>query len=568
MASLIIQQVFFLLGGLTVFMVGMKMMGANLEKAAGSGLRRMMAGASANRFVGIGTGTLITAIVNSSSATTVMIVGFVNIGLLSLVQATPIIMGANIGTTLSAFIMALSGGDGFSVASVFAVLAFSGLVIEMLTKSDKIKRVGAILIGVGFIFIGLNFMSNAVDVLVDDTTVGVGDAIRNIFISLGNGAEELGLGHILLLFAIGMVLTAVLQASSAITGIMIALASSGLVSINMAIFVVLGTNVGTCATSLISSIGTDTNGKRAAVIHLLFNVIGSIIFMIPLILLQDQMIALLNGITDVVKWEIAIFHMLFNVSTTLILLPFVKPLTKLATLLVPESGKKQRPLPASEYLDERLLKTPPIAVAQIRKEIESMSKLAIDNYSRSIDMLLTLDLSQSELFAETEKTINRLNTEIAAFCVKLSQRDITDNDEKKIGSFYRVISDIERIGDYAENIVEYAQRMSEDQATFSDMAKAEIKAVDERIRALYQKIDFAFVKRDLSQYREIDEIEESVDMLTNQMSEAHLERMTKGECTPKSGAIYLQLSGNLERIADHLVNIANSVKTYHHTGEV
>lgn len=564
MISTLIQQVFFMLGGLTVFMVGMQMMGRNLEKAAGSSLRKLMTRASANRFVGVATGAVVTAIVNSSSATTVMIVGFVNIGLLTITQATSIIMGANIGTTLSAFIMALSGAEGFSVASVFAALAFAGLAIQMVGGTDKVKRVGAILIGIGFIFIGLNVLSGAVDTMVNDEDLG--PAIQNIFITLGNGKQTLDPGTSILLFAIGMVLTAILQASSAITGIMITLASSNLISINMAVFVTLGLNIGTCFTSILSSIGTSTNAKRAACIHLMFNVIGSLIFMIPLMIFQNDVVTILRTIAPFsVKWQIAIFHLFFNVVTTAILLGFIKQLGQLATILVRDGKQKKKKNTVAEFLDDRLLGTPPIAVAQTRQEIDSMGKMAFDNYKRSIRMLLTGNTEEAEVFAETEKTINALNTEIAAYCVKLTTQELSDRDEKKISSFYRVISDIERIGDYAENIVEYAQKMIADGVTFSDAAKAEIRDVDEKITRLFGKIDFAFVNRSLSDYAAIDEIEESIDNATNAMADAHLERMTSGACTPESGAIYLQLSGNLERIADHMVNIANSVKNYAET---
>lgn len=561
MISTLIQQIFFMLGGLTVFMVGMQTMGRSLEKAAGSSLRKLMAKASANRFVGVGTGAIVTAIVNSSSATTVMIVGFVNIGLLTLTQATSIIMGANIGTTLSAFIIALSGSDGFSIASVFAALAFVGLVLQIIGKTDKVKRLGAIFIGIGFIFIGLNFLSSAVDKMVNDEDLG--PAIQQIFISLGNGQTTLSPGVSILLFLIGMVLTAILQASSAITGIMITLASSGLISINMAVFVTLGLNIGTCFTSILSSIGTSTNAKRTACIHLMFNVIGSILFMIPLVIWQDDVVALLQFLAPgAVKWQIAIFHLFFNMVTTILLLPFIRQLATLATLIVREEKRMPKKTTVAEFLDDRLLGTPPIAVAQTRQEIDSMGKMAFDNYRRSIHMLLTGDMEEVELFAKTEQTINALNTEIAAYCVKLTTQDLSDRDEKKISSFYRVISDIERIGDYAENIVEYAQKMLADGVSFSDAAKAEIVDVDKKINALFGKIDFAFVNRSLSDYAAISEIEDSIDKATNSMADAHIERMTNGKCSPESGAIYLQLSGNLERIADHMMNIANSVKNY------
>ncbi|MGN1234794.1 MAG: Na/Pi cotransporter family protein, partial [Christensenellaceae bacterium] len=271
--------------------------------------------------------------------------------------------------------------------------------------------------------------------------------------------------------------------------------------------------------------------------------------------------ACLNFFTQEVKWEIAIFHMIFNVVTTLLLLPFVKPLAKLATLLVPESKKAQKKK-AATLLDERLIKSPPIAVAQIRSEIDNMGSLAFANYVSAVEMLLTGNFEGKATFVANEKTINDLNREIAAFCVKLTTQELTNRDEKKLSSFYRVISDLERIGDYAENIVEYAEKMAAEQVVFSEQAREEIRAVDDLIKQLYFKIEYAFRERDLSASAEIDAIEDQIDTLTNLMGDKHIVRMTNGECTPEAGAIYLQLSGNLERIADHMVNVSNSVKTY------
>ncbi len=556
----LIMQIFFMLGGLTTFMVGMKMMGSNLEKAAGSSMRKLMTKASANRFVGVGTGAVVTAIVNSSSATTVMIVGFVNVGLLTLVQATSIIMGANIGTTISAFIMALSGAEGFSMAAVFSLLAFVGLIIQMVGKSDKIKRIGSILIGVGFIFIGLNFMSSAVNKIVNDDQLG--PQIRNIFIMLGNGQETLSVGVAILLFLVGVLFTALMQASAALTGILIALASQGLITINMAIFITLGSNIGTCATSLISSFGTNINARRTAVIHLLFNVIGCLMFFIPLLIWEDKMVWAITRLTDDPKWQIAIFHMFFNVMTTLILIWFIKPLTKLACVIVPESRSKKKKQKEPDMLDVRFLETPPIAVAQVRRALLSMADMSYTNFKRSVKALLNSDLSEKDAFAETEKKINAMNKEVTAYCIKLNAKDLSMVDESKVGSFYHVTSDIERIGDYAENIVEFTEAQSENLTNFSEEARAELQDMEARIDKLYRLVVQAFEHQDLTLMPEIDEAEEAIDAKQREMEEAHIRRMHEGVCNVEIGAIYLQIAGTLERIGDHITNIANSVKTY------
>lgn len=553
----IINSLFFVLGGVVVFMMGMEMMGSNLEKAAGSGIRKLMGKAAKNRFAGIGTGAVITAVVNSSSATTVMIVGFVNVGLMTLAQAASVIMGANIGTTISAFIMALSSaGAAIDIAAIFAIVAFVGFMMTMVSKQDKIKRIGNILIGFGLIFVGLEFMSLSVNNLLKSD---VKEYIEGLFISLGNGGQQLT-WQIPVLFLLGLVLTALMQASSAITGIVITLATNGLMTLPMAMCVILGTNIGTCCTSLLSSIGASTNARRAAVVHLLFNVLGCFIFIWPVIFAGEQIAQLLSFIPSV-QWQVAIFHMAFNVLTTLVLVWFTKYIVKLACLIVPES-KKPVVEELHETLDVRLLKTPAIAVGQARKEIIRMADMAFANYKRSMDMLLSYNTNSLEQFNETEREIDLLNKNITQFLIKLSSEQISEIDEKKVSSFYHVTSDIERIGDYAENITEFATQMVEAGAKFSEHAVQEISEMDLHISELYKNVKEAFADRTLNYMYVIEREEQETDRICKVMHQAHLRRTNEGRCTPEAGSVYLQLAVNMERIGDHMFNVANSVKAY------
>ena len=555
---LIINNLFFVLGGVAVFMIGMEMMGSNLEKAAGKNIRKLMGKAAKNRFTGVGTGAAVTAVVNSSSATTVMIVGFVNVGLMTLTQAASVIMGANIGTTISAFVMALSSaGSIFEIAALFALVAFVGILINMISKRDKIKRIGNILAGLGLIFVGLEFMSASVGNLTSDGSPVKG-AIENMFISLGKGADNLT-WQIPVLFIIGLALTALMQSSAAITGIVITLASNGLMTLPMAMCVVLGTNIGTCCTSLLSSIGTNTNARRAAVVHLLFNILGCIIFILPVSLLGNQIARLLSFIPSV-QWQIAIFHMFFNVVTTFILIGFLKYIVKLACILVPD--KKVKTEESNEILDERLLKTPAIAVGQARKEIVRMGSLAFANYKRALDMLLTGNMESKTEFDETEKQLNYLNKYITQFLIKLSSQEISEIDERKVSSFYHVTSDMERIGDYAENITEYAEKLIALNVVFSGHAVDEIRQMDMHLSEMYKNVELAFANHDLSYMPAIEKEEDATDNMCKTMQQSHIRRTDEGRCTPEAGAVFLQLAVNMERIGDHMYNIANSQRIY------
>lgn len=557
---LLVSSLFFMLGGIAVFMVGMSMMGSNLENAAGKSMRRLMSKATQNRFVGVGTGAAVTAVVNSSAATTVMIVGFVNAGIMTLAQATPVIMGANVGTTISAFIMALSsaGGASFPIAAVFALLAFTGFVLTLVGKKDKVKRIGNILEGIGLIFIGLNVMSGAVHDLLENESIE--GAIEGMFIAIGNEKTTLS-WEIPVLFLLGALLTAAMQSSAALTSIIITLAGSNLISLQMAMCIILGANVGTCLTSLLSSMGASINAKRTAMVHLLFNLAGCLIFIWPVAFAGQYIDIGLSSIIADTEWQIAIFHLVFNLLTTFLLLPFVNALVKLASLIVKEK-KGAGEQGGVELLDTRLLKTPPIAVGQVRKALLNMGEMAYGNYKLALSMLINKDISEKEKFASTEKRINEANKYITSFLVKLSLEELSETDEKKVSSFYHVASDLERIGDYAENIVEYAERMVEDDAQFSESAIEEIERMDSHITALNGYVVKTFGEITLKYMKEVEAEEEATDDVCSEMQEKHLLRMQEGTCSPEAGVVYLQLAINLERIGDHMHNIANSVKPY------
>ena len=557
----ILNSMLLLFGGVAAFIIGMNMMGGNLETAAGKSMRRLMAKATKNRFLGVGTGAAVTAIVTSSSATTVMIVGFVNVGLMTLTQAASIIMGANIGTTITAFITAVStAGAEFEVTALFAFVAFVGVLMSMLGKTDKIKRIGAILQGLGLIFIGMNVMSATMGDMLNDAEIK--GAVENAFISIGYGKDVLS-WEIAVLFLLGALLTGLVQSSAAITAIVISLAASNLISLPMAMFIILGTNVGTCVTALFSSLGTSVNARRTAVVPLLFNVIGSVIFIIPLAFVSGYLADFFNSFIPALSWQIAIFHMAFNLLTTAILLPFVNYLVKLACLIVPD--KKGKTQSAEDYglLDKRLLRTPAIAVGQVRKELTHMGNLAFGNYKRSLDMLLNGDFSQKSEFEKTEKEINDYNSYISSFLVKLSLLELAETDEKKVSSFYHVASDLERIGDYAENIVEYADRMAENKEQFSEHAKSEILEMDLHLTELFKNVEKVFADIDTSYIGEVEKEEAATDEMCEKMQKSHLRRLNENRCTPTAGSVYLQLAINMERIGDHMHNVANSVKSYH-----
>lgn len=554
MSSTIVYNIFFMLGGIAVMMFGMKFMGSNLEQIAGDKMKKMLGKMTSNRFAGVGVGAAVTAIINSSTATTVMLVGFVNVGLMTLAQATSVIMGANIGTTITAQILSLSGdGQGIDMNAIAALIAAGGMVMTMVCKKDKIKRLGYIFVGIGMIFIGLKIMSRSVDSIIKDQNGKLLPVFKSIFQN-----ENI---FPLLLLLIGIVFTALIQSSAAVTGVLIAL--DGAINFRTAVFIILGSNIGTCITSIISSFGTSTNAKRTAIIHLLFNLFGCIVCIVPLWVWTDSISAFMHTISgDSMKRIIANFHMLFNLLTTIVLLPFTKYLVKLAELIIPEKRGERENRYKFTYIDDRFLETPPIAADNTKKEIVRLAELAKENIEISVSMLLDESVERGEELEENENVLNHLYKGITRYLTKLIAKDMNRKDEIKIGTYFHVVSDIERVGDYAENIMEYAQKMRNENMRFSAAAQEELKEVTETIIKLHDKALKAFAERDVSLLPEVDVLEESVDKYSIDLEVKHIERVKNGECTPELGSIYLQTVSNLERVGDHITNVAFSLKQY------
>ncbi len=543
----IIESVLMLLSGLGVFLFGIKIMGDNLETVAGSKMRGLFDKISGNRFTGVLTGTAVTTVIQSSSATTVMVVGFVNAGLMTLVQAAPIIMGANIGTTITAWLASLSG---FGVTAWFAALAAVGAFM-MMSKKDILKKVGAILTGLGMVFVGLDVMSTSMGF------IGELDAVVELFKVVDNG---------ILLLIIGALFTALVQSSSAATAIFLVMAASNILSIDQVMFATLGANIGTCITAVLASIGASTNAKRASIIHLLFNVTGALIFL-PIVAYAPMNVMLEAMFPDAVETQVAMFHTIFNITNTLIMLPFVKVLVWIAEHVLPERKNKNN---ADEefvtnklkFIDERILSTPTIAMNQTKREILLMANVAKKNFKLAVESVLEGKPINKEKFEARESHINFLNRQIPNYIVKLSASDISFKDEMMIASYYHVVSDVERIGDYAENIIEYSQALKDIKTTFSDSAKAQIINMVEEIHKVYENAIVAFERLDYQALELACDHENIVDDMKRTLDIDHIKRLNNSKCSADTGAIYLSLVSNLERISDHMQNVALSIKSY------
>lgn len=539
-----------LLGGIGVFLYGMKLMGDSLEMVAGNEIKRMFAKISNKKLIGVGIGTVTTAVVQSSAAIIVMSMGFVNSGLMSLTQAITISYGANIGTCVTALIVAVGVG-GFAdvqLTVIFAALAGVGALMIMFTKKDKVKKIGGIITGLGMIFVGLSVMTSSMSIFSQS------DKISAFLAKISNPA-------LLLLF--GILFTALIQSSSAVSGIVITMVASvpALLQFDQALYIILGSNIGTCITSLIAAIGTNTNAKRAAVINVFYKTVGVIIFGILSIWVP---FGKMFSVFKAPALQVAMFHLFFNVVATVIFFPFTNLMVKASEKIMHE---KKKPVDENEphlyFLEERLLRTPPVAVAQLKNEIEKMAEIAKTNFDKCMDAVMVGKVSDViDEIAKNEKCLNFLNREITKYLVKLSQVDLSEDDKLLISTSYHTVSDIERIGDYAENISEYAEKMEADKLTFSPKAISEIQTLKTTITNLYDEVMKTYKEDTLDYIDKVNEYEESVDRQKEEMGEHHIERMNKGECTPEVGAIYLSLSSNAERVADHMTNIAYAVRSY------
>jgi len=549
-------NIFFMFGGVAAMMLGMKTMGNSLEQVAGGGMKKMLGKVTSNRFAGVGVGIAVTSIIQSSTATTVMLVGFVNIGLMSLVQATNVIMGANIGTTVTAHIVSLSGIGAIDIGAIAAMIGCVGILMAMLIKNEKVQNVGNILAGLGLIFVGLEFISTyAKKIMFIDSETPYG-WVTTIF---------QGDHFPLLLILIGIVLTALVHSSSTITSLMVVLASIKVLPFENALFLALGSNIGTCITSILSSAGTHVNAKRTAIVHLLFNTFGCLLFIAPLWIWKDEIATIFAKMSNDVGQQIAIFHTLFNLLTTLVLLPLSQFVVKLACIIIPDGKVEIDERFKFKFIDDRLLSTPPIAAGNIKKEIIRMSEFARDNINLSTDMLLNSSVDHESVIRSNEEVLNHLNKAITAYLTKLMGKDLSDEDDKKIGSYYHVVSDVERVGDYAENVLEYALRLREEEVVFSEEAKGELKELTDKINTLYEYAITAFDDRNVELLGKVEEIEEEIDVLSQSLENCHIDRVKAGACNAQLGSVYLQAVSNLERVGDHITNLALSIRRYRHS---
>ncbi|MBO5374865.1 MAG: Na/Pi cotransporter family protein [Clostridia bacterium] len=546
----ILLGIFTLLTGVGVFIAGMNMMGDGLEKSAGGGLKKLLAKISNNRFAGVGIGATVTGIIQSSSATSVMVIGLVNAGVMTLFQATSIIMGANIGTTVTGLIVALSGSDGGGTSIGFSeiamLLAFIGIMMTFF-KNEKVKKIGGILGGLGLIFVGLDIMGGALK---------GNPELNSFFTTL---FEKINFP--LLLIILGALFTALIQSSSAATGIVITMAGAGVIDVNLALYIVLGSNIGTCVTALIACIGASANSKRTAFIHFTFNTIGTIIFtsfLWPSDPWFANLLATLFG-KENYELQIAMFHVIFNVVTTIILVPFIKQLVDLSIVVIKDKkfDEENRQL---KFVDERLLKTPAVAVMQVKKEVEYMASLAKENLGRAFEEMQNKDGKNKTELYQVESTINFTNNAMTKYLIQLSPL-LNSRDEQVIGSYFHVLNDLERIGDHAENFFEIGSQMGAEELSFSDMAFGEIMEMYRKVDRMFEIAIEAFDNVSAEHLKELTELENEVDGLKKKLSSQHFTRLATGACKVEQSAYFFSTVAGLERVADHLINIGYSILT-------
>lgn len=533
------QIVISLLGGLGLFLYGMNLMGESLEKVAGSKMKKIIELLTKNIFMGVLLGAVVTAVIQSSSATTVMVVGFVNAGLMGLPQAVGVIMGANIGTTVTAQIVS------FDLTGMAPLALGIGILLYLFAGNEKYKQVGEVFIGFGLLFTGMESMKLAVSPLAEYK------GFTDLLSTFGR--------YPILGLLLGFGITAIIQSSSAAMGMLVVLASQGLVPLSSALPILYGQNIGTCVTSLISSIGANKNAKRAAMIHLIFNILGTIIFLI-----------LLNGI--VVKFvvsldpgnvarQIANVHTIFNIVSTILLLPCNKLIVKLAMRIVPdkENEIEEDESRVIKYIDDRMIQTPPIALASTIKEVARMGEKARDSVDYAMEGILESSSEGIERCFKQEKSINQLQKTILNYLLKLSKAPLSEEDRETVDTLFNTVNDIERIGDHAENLAEIAQSAIDGQVYFSEQGQNEISDMYNKVIASYSYALESMVTSDVNLACKVIKMEEQVDIMEESCRVNHMRRLNNNLCSIDNGIIYFEILANLERISDHAANIAEKV---------
>ena len=541
-----------LLAGLGTFLLGFKLLGDNMEKIASGGLKRMFSKTAKSRLAGVGIGAAATAIVQSSSVTTVMVVGFVNVGVMSLYQATAIIMGCNIGTTITGHIVSLQTIPFIEVATLLTLI---GIFMDMFSKSDKVKSVGLMLAGLGLVFVGLELMGDSMSQFATD------DNLKSILSMATNP---------FLMLLIGLAVTAVVQSSSAVTSVIITMAGQGLIfggGGNSVLYLILGTNIGTCVTALLSSIGANRNARRACIIHLMFNTFGAIIFFIVLLCWPSFMeITFAAWFPGDPGRQIAMFHTFFNVICTILFLPFTNGFVKLSGILVPERKKKGKAgaaglneLPDS-LMDERLLGTPSVAIEQLGKAQLHLADMSMDNLRAAFDAYLRRDDGAAGDILRKNEEIMAQSKQITDYLVRVSGEDISMQDEQIVSAMHHNLGDIVRIAELADNLTKYTHREIKYDLTFSSGVNDQLEKMFEKIEELYAAVHNTLEEGNPAHLSDVDALEDEVDAMRKKLIEDHIERLNGGYCKPENSNVFINLVSNLERAGDHLSYLAHSIE--------
>lgn len=521
-----------MLGGLGLFLYGMKLMGEGIEKVAGSKMKTILEWCTKNRFIGVIVGAIFTAVIQSSSAATVMVVSFVNSGLMNLIQAVGVIMGANIGTTVTAQIVA------FNLDSIAPLFVIAGVIMMMFCKNETVKKAGEVVFGFGALFLGMGMMK--------DSMAGIKDSaqVMNVISSLKNP---------LVAILVGLVITTILQSSSASVGILVTMAGSGLIELQMCFYVILGCNIGACTSAVLVGLTGKKNAKRAALIHLLFNIIGSLVMLIILIPFGGHVENWIMSISDNLGRAVANTHTIFKVFQVIVLFPFANLIVKLTEIIIPGEDEKNEKYEL-KYISLDSAVSPAIAVLEVTNEIKRMGEIANYNLERSMEALMKGDKDIIEEVFEREHEVDYLSRKITDFLVKINQM-FPISETRNIAGYYHVVNDIERIGDHAENIAEFAQTKLNEEIVFSEKGCEELQhmfdVMDKEVKLALE----AFTERNEEHLKEIISLENEVDELEKQLQKNHVRRMAKNECSPKA-AIFSDLISNFERVSDHATNIA------------
>ncbi|MBQ0105029.1 MAG: Na/Pi cotransporter family protein [Armatimonadetes bacterium] len=550
----ITTSVLTLFAGIGVFLIACKMMSTGMETLSGDRLKALFKKVSGNPFIGIGIGTFATMLVQSSGATTVMVLGFVNAGIMSLYQAVTIVYGACIGTTITGQIVALGmlGDETISTSVIFSALAGVGAFMALFAGRNRTKNIGNMLAGFGMLFVGLMLMSSSMKAFADNGQV------KHILETIRNP---------LLLTFIGMALTALVNSSSVMTSVAIAMVYAGLISLDQGIYIALGANVGACITGILASITGNENSKRVCFVNVVYKVIGVGLFLLLgylLTLFTDYSFGsvLEKMFPGKPQVQLAMFHTIFNCIIAILLLPLTGMFIKWSLKFIPTQKKDEKEnahAPKLYFINDNMLRTPPVAVSQLKKEIVNMAKISLENFCLSCDIVCSLDYKELETFRYNELELNYLNKKLVNFVVRLSNNNLNEKDRVYLSTTIKTISDLERVGDYAENIVEYADSLRNNSDKFSSLAVEEIIDVRHNVEKLFARTIEAYEDMDAANIPEINMIEDEIDRKTKEMEKNHIKRLGEGVCTPNVGAQYLSLATNIERIGDHYVNVSKAV---------